>query len=280
MVYLLQVKEMNKKEVMHMQNVIHALLSTIFISLPEEIFATCIILILFKRFDLLDIRMWRYNIKWILIPSLSMSICINFFKYIIIIPKLLTTIISLIVFCVAIYFIIKNLSIAPEKKLIVKTIIYSIIVFIIIILIELLYIPLTFSLLKITYNFFNEDILYMFLLAVPSRILEFSLVTFFIVKVNEQVNVKLYEIVFKNKTLTNLIIFVIIFLIFFLIYIVKLISYNNILVTSNLSILEQVSIIGWCLSLPTVFLMILWYMINYIVGIEKRVHQMYDNLND
>jgi len=263
-----------------MQNIIHTLLSTIFISLPEEIFATCMTLILFKRFDLLDIRMWRYNIKWIIIPSLSMSICINVFKYIIVLPKLSITIISLILFWSIIYYVIKKTSITVEKKIIVKTVIYSIIVFIIIISIELLYIPLTFSLLKISYNFFNNDIFYMFLLSIPSRILEFSLITFFIVKVNEQVNVKLYDIIFKNKTFTNLIIFIVIFLIIFLIYIVKLIGYNNILIVGNLSILEQVLIIGWCLSLPTVFLMILWYMINYMVGIEKRVHQMYDNLND
>ena len=263
-----------------MQNIIHALLSIIFISLPEEIFATCMMLILFKRFDLLDIRMWKYNIKWIMIPSLSMSVCINVFKYIIILPKLFITIISLITFCTTIYYIIKKLSINPERKLIAKTIIYSMIVFIIITSIELLYMPLTFSLLKIPYNFFNQNILYMFLLIIPCRILEFSLLTFFIVKVNEQVNVKLYDIVFKNKTLTHIIIFIVIFLIFFLIYVVKLIGYNNILITCNLSILEQIFIIGWCLSLPTVFLIILWYMINYVVGIEKRVHQMYDNLND
>ena len=88
---------MNKKEVIHMQGVTNALLNMVLISLPEEIFVTCMTLILFKRFDLLDIRMWRRNIKWIIIPSLLMAMCISIFKYIIILPKLLTSIISLII---------------------------------------------------------------------------------------------------------------------------------------------------------------------------------------
>jgi len=269
---------MNKKEVIHMQGVTNALLNMVLISLPEEIFVTCMTLILFKRFDLLDIRMWRINIKWIIIPSLLMAMCISIFKYIIILPKLLTSIISLIIFWLAIIYIIRITEITQENKLIFKTIVYSMITLIIVSLIELAYMPLTFSLLKIPYEYFNQNISYMFLLVIPSRILEFSIIIFFIVKMNEQVNIKLYNLVFKNKPLTNMIIFIISFLTLFTIYVVKLIGYNNIL--STLPIWEQILSIGFILSLPTIFLMVLWYMINCVVGIEKRIQQTQENLID
>ena len=261
-----------------MQNIIHTILNFTLISLPEEIFVTCMTLILFKRFDLLDIRMWKQNIKWIMIPSLSMAACINIFKYIIILPKFLISIISLFVFLTTIYYIIKKFSIIPENKLIFKTVVYSMITLLIVTLIELAYMPLTFSLLKMPYEYFNQNVWYMFLLVIPSRILEYSLVIFFVVKMNEQVNVKLYNVIFKNKTLTNLTIFIVSFLTIFLIYVVKLIGYNNIL--NNLLIIDQVLIVGFILSLPTIFLMVLWYMINYIIGIEKRIQQMQNRLND
>jgi len=56
-----------------MQGVTNALLNMILVSIPEELFLTVMTLIFLKRFDMLDIRMWRYNLKWIMIPIVLMG---------------------------------------------------------------------------------------------------------------------------------------------------------------------------------------------------------------
>ena len=65
-----------------MQSLINALLNMFFVSLPEELFVVSIVLIFIGRDDLLDLRMWKDNIKWVSIPAIGMSFIISFSRFI------------------------------------------------------------------------------------------------------------------------------------------------------------------------------------------------------
>ena len=103
-----------------MQNVINALLNTILVSIPENIFLVTMTLIFLRRFDMLDVRMWKHSLKWIMMPVIPVAIMINLFRYIIIIPKPINSLLSLgIMIGLIVYIVIKN-SYDFKGKLILK----------------------------------------------------------------------------------------------------------------------------------------------------------------
>lgn len=88
---------------------LNAILNTIFVSIPEEIIWLVLTLILLKRYDLLDRYRLKKNIKWLAIPVIPMAVMVNIFRYVIIIPRVLATFGTLIMFyCLIIYMVIKT----------------------------------------------------------------------------------------------------------------------------------------------------------------------------
>ena len=109
-----------------MQGVTNALLNTILVSIPEESFIVIMTLVFLRRFDMLDIRMWKHSLKWIMVPTLPVAIMINVFRYIVIIPKPLMSLTSFILMVVLIIYLIVKNSYDIDKKIIFKTIIFTI----------------------------------------------------------------------------------------------------------------------------------------------------------
>ena len=116
---------MDKKEVIHMQGVTNALLNTILVSIPEEAFIVIMTLVFLKRFDMLDIRMWKHSLKWVMVPTIPVAMVINVFRYIIIIPKPTMSLIAFILMNVLILYVVIKNSYSIDKKLIFKTIIFT-----------------------------------------------------------------------------------------------------------------------------------------------------------
>ena len=259
-----------------MQNVTNALLNLILVSIPEEIFLVIMTLIFLKRFDMLDIRMWRINLKWIAIPVIPVAIMINLFRYIIIIPKPITSLIVLVLMNILMIYIILKNSNEKQKSLVLKTILFTFMSFIVLSIAEGIYVPITLFLLNKSILYFNNNIMYNFLLALPSRIFEYSLCAYILIKKNNSVNINLINIIIKNKFLKSSFLSLIIFVNMFLLYFTKLIGFDNIL--SNLSFIEQLLIVIGSISFPIVTIVWFLLIVNYISVKEKQIQQTYENL--
>lgn len=259
-----------------MQGVINALLNTIFVSIPEESFIVIMTLILLKRFDILDIRMWRYNFKWIMIPTLPMAIMINVFRYIIPIQKPFISLIGyLLMNFLMIYIVIKN-SYKINKFEILRTILFTFISFVIVCLAESIYIPAILFSINKPIAFFNNNILYNFLLALPGRITEYAICSYILVKKNDNIKVNLFDTIVKNQFLYSSFLILIVFSNLFIVYFIKLICFDYIL--KNIGLIEQLMIITISISLPIISITWFLLIVNFILTKQKQIQQTYENL--
>jgi len=261
-----------------MQGVTNALLNLILVSIPEETFLVVMTLILLKRFDMLDIRMWRYNIRWLVIPVLPVAILINVFRYIIIIPKPFVSLITLILINLLMVYVIRKTSIEINKRLIRKTVFFMLICFSILIISEIIYIPITLLLMKKDISYFNNVVIYNFILSIPSRATQYSIIIYTIFNKNSKIhtNTIFINYLLKNKFLRTSSIVLIIMFDLSTIYFLKLIVINNIL--STLGLYEQMIIIIIILSLPVITLTWFVMLIKYLIGQERQIQQTYENL--
>jgi len=267
---------MDKKEVIHMQGVTNALLNTILVSIPEEAFIVIMTLVFLKRFDMLDIRMWKHSLKWVMVPTIPVAMVINVFRYIIIIPKPTMSLIAFILMNVLILYVVIKNSYSIDKKLIFKTIIFTVLSFIIVGLIELLYYPLSLSLLHKEMSFFDNKIIYNIIISLPARIIEICILTFVVIKKNNTVQVNLFNTIVKNRFFTNSFLTIIISIVSLIIYIAKLIIVDNIII--HISIVDQLILTSIVISAPII--LITWFLmfINYLLTKEKQIQQTYESL--
>ena len=259
-----------------MQGVTNALLNTILVSIPEEAFIVIMTLVFLKRFDMLDIRMWKHSLKWVMVPTIPVAMVINVFRYIIIIPKPTMSLIAFILMNVLILYVVIKNSYSIDKKLIFKTIIFTVLSFIIVGLIELLYYPLSLSLLHKEMSFFDNKIIYNIIISLPARIIEICILTFVVIKKNNTVQVNLFNTIVKNRFFTNSFLTIIISIVSLIIYIAKLIIVDNIII--HISIVDQLILTSIVISAPII--LITWFLmfINYLLTKEKQIQQTYESL--
>lgn len=259
-----------------MHNVVNALLNMILVSIPEDIFIVLITLIFLKRFDLLDIRMWKQNIKWIMIPVVPVALIINFFRYIVIIPKPIISLISLFVMNILIIYIIVKSSYLTEKKQIFKTIMFTLISFVIVGLIEILYYPILLQWLQKEMSFFDQNILYNLLITIPARVIQICIVAFIIIKKNNTIRINIFDTIIKNKFLANSFAVILIIVLSTIIYATKLMMIDNILIYLN--IIDQLVIVIIILTVPIILITMFLIFVNYILLVQKQIQQTYENL--
>ena len=259
-----------------MQGVTNALLNTILVSIPEEAFIVIMTLVFLKRFDMLDIRMWKHSLKWIMFPTIPVAILINIFRYIIIIPKPLMSLTSFILMIILIVFVIIKNTTSFNKKILFKTIIFTILSFIIVGLIELLYYPILLLLLHKPLSYINDNITSNLLLAIPTRVLQLCIVSYIIMKKNNDIEINLFNTIVKNKFFTNTFLGMMTIIVLIIIYMAKLLLINNILI--NLPIIDQLLIVLIIISTPII--LITWFLmfVNYLLTVEKRIQKTYENL--
>jgi len=259
-----------------MQNTINAILNLILVSMPEELFLTVMTLIFIKRFDMLDVRMWRQNIRWIMIPTVSMALVINILKYYTYVSRPVVSLVSLIVFIILFNYIIFKNSFEYNKKSFFKIITGLLLSFVMLSISETIYIPIMLFMTKTSLIFFQHNVIYNFLLSIPSRIFLYSVVGYVLIKKHNTVKVNIFEIIVKNTFLKFTTITLSLSIIFSMLYVIKLIGINNIL--NQLGENEQIFISIIILAIPTILIMWLWSIINYIVVKEKSIRQAYENL--
>jgi len=257
-----------------MQSFINALLNMFFVSLPEELFVVSIVLIFIGRDDLLDLRMWKDNIKWVSIPAIGMSFIISFSRFINI-SKPLSQITGMILLYLLILVVIKNNNLLQEKTKYFKILFYTALGFAIISILESYY-PLILTLTKTTILYINTHFIYNFLCALPARVIEYSILVYLLVKKRDDVKIRLFDIILKNNFLKRSMVSLLIGVTITTMYLIKLIGIDLILI--NLSFFEQLIIVIMMFIIPTITITFILLIVNYILKIEKRIRQTYENL--
>ena len=246
----------------------HILLNIIFTSIPEEAFIAIITLIFLKLNNLLDIYTWNKSLKWIALAVLPVSIMINILKYIIIVPQQNMMISTMIIMILLMEFIVINNSYDINILLIIKTAIFTISGFVIVGLVEYSYCPLIFSLLDKPMSFFNNNVLYNFLLGLPARVLYLCVISFVVMKRNSTVQIDLFKIMIKNKFFVCSFLLIILVRILAFAYVVKLIEGHDIL--THLHLLDKLTIIDVAMSIPPILATWLLMFVNNLICKERK----------
>ena len=257
-----------------MQSFINALLNMFFVSLPEELFVVSIVLIGIGRDDLLDLRMWKDNIRWVSMPAIGMSFIISFAR-LTNIPKSFIQITGILVLYLLTLVVIKNNNLLQEKIKYFKTLFYIILGIAIISILECYY-PLILSLTKTNILYINSHFILNFLCAMPARVIEYSILVYLLVKKSDDVKIKLFDIILKNSFLKRSMFSLLIGIMITMIYLIKLIGIDLILI--NLSFFEQLIIVVMMFIIPTITITFILLIVNYILKVEKRIQQTYENL--
>ena len=257
-----------------MQSIVNALLNMFLVSLPEELFVVAMVLIFIGRDDLLDLRMWKDNIKWVSIPAIGMSFIISFAKFINI-SKPLSQITGMILLYLLILVVIKNNNLLKEKTKYFKILFYTALGFAIISILESYY-PLILTLTKTTILYINTHFIYNFLCALPARVIEYSILVYLLVKKRDDVKIELFDIILKNNFLKRSMVSLLIGVTITTMYLIKLIGIDLILI--NLSFSEQLVIVVMMFIIPTITITFILLIVNYILKVEKRIQQTYENL--
>jgi len=186
-----------------MQNIINAVLNTIFVSIPESIVWVVFILILLKRRDMLDVYFWKENLGRIMIPALSVAISINLMRYILHVNNLVNFIVIEIMMSCLIIYIIKENNFLNEKNNYIKIILYVILAdFIIIITTEGICILIVTYILHMTIEQINNNIFLNIILSILPRVFQILLIVFCLYKQSVGKMINCVELILRNKVLT------------------------------------------------------------------------------
>ena len=259
------------------ENIISAILNMIFVSIPEESVWLLIVLILLKRFDLLDKYMWKQNIKLIMFPIILTALSINIFRYLIVINPLIRFVVFMLVLSISTIYIVKKSSFIEINHLYIKTISFVILGMLIITLSEFLYIPIMLHIIQKPISFINSNILYNFLASIPQRILQIMFICVLYKKYTYS-EIKLFSHIFKTKIIAISTTFFMGVILFILASAVKLIGDNNIL--KDIPLLLQILISISLVIIPTLLIFSYIMPINYLIEEMFRMQQSYNNMID
>jgi hypothetical protein len=263
---------------MLMQNIINALLNMLLVSVPEEFIWSVLSLIFLKRFDLLDWRRWKYNLKQLMIPVLPTALMINILRYIIIVPKPIMTLINVVLINVLIIIMLKHNKRVEDKFLIIKSVLFNLLSLFLMTLIEYIYVPTMLFLIKKSINDINNDILLNFLLSLPTRILQIIVVIFILIKKDSQLYVKTIKYILYDKfIMITTLIFVGIIL---SIWVLLVNFFGDFNIIGQLSINQQLLTSVLLLIIPTIIISLLLYIIIYFFSKITRIQKSHQNMFD
>ena len=187
-----------------MQNITNAVLNTIFVSIPETLVWCIFILILLKRKDMLDIYLWKENLKQIiLIVSLPVSISINLMRYILHVDNLVNFITIEIMMCSLIIYMIRKNNFLNEKLNYIKIIFYVILAdFIMIVTTEGICIVTLTYVLNMTIDQINNNIILNIVLSIIPRVFQILIISFSLYKQSFGKMINCIELILRNRILT------------------------------------------------------------------------------
>lgn len=261
-----------------MENMISALLNLLLVSLPEELLWLIFTLIFMGRFDLLDFKRLKRNIKWLILPVIPTAILINCLIYIFQINGLIKTIIALIVFYPLVLHILKKnkkIEISHEKT---WAFISCIMPLVIIGLTEEIYLGYIIHKFNITLQQLNHNVILNFGCSIPAKLFQLIIVSIFYIY-NSQRNIsKKIFIVLKDKTLLLIIAAYIGIILISTVGFIRLIGDQKILNIFNINMQIFITVIS--ISLPLIFLSLCFALVHYLMSKNIKLQKYHQNMLD
>jgi len=261
------------------ESIINAIMNFLLVSLPEEFIWSISILILMKRFDLLDKYMWRDKIKYLFYPILLSSISINFLKYIIVAPRLVISISAILTIYVGIIYILK----APENNILNEKIPYIKIFFyvlssfaVLIVLVECLYSPIILTYVEKSIIEINSVWTMNFLLSTPARLIQFFMIIILLSLQNRKAYLNIMQSIFSdNKISLTIIIFISILIIFWTLLIN---IFGNYKILSLYNVNEQILFSILLFLVPSMLLILMIYLVILFIEKINKLNKSHQNM--
>jgi len=261
------------------ESITNAVMNFLLVSLPEESIWLISILILMKRFDLLDKYMWRDKIKYLIFPILLSSISINFLKYIIVAPRLVISISAILTIYVGIIYILK----APENNILNEKIPYIKIFFyvlssfaVLIVLVECLYSPIILTYVEKSIIEINSVWTMNFLLSTPARLIQFFMIIILLSLQNRKAYLNIMQSIFSdNKISLTIIIFISILIIFWTLLIN---IFGNYKILSLYNVNEQILFSILLFLVPSMLLILMIYLVILFIEKINKLNKSHQNM--
>lgn len=252
------------------------IINSLLVSIPEEIYLVMFTLILLGEFDY-----WRepeckklfhrFDIMRILLPATVTALLLNTFKYLGISSDISTYSI-LILFYVMIVLTNNIFKDASALKWMGKMFVFFIIGYITVGLSELIYIPLIQFSLTLTIEEINNDLFLNFLVSIPAKIIQLSILMFLIAKKRALTKNNIFKYIFANPILSISTFTFILLNLLFLWVLYKLIVFDQILI--NFSPQIQFLIVIFVIVLPLLNISVFFISIYYIQNKELRIKKI------
>jgi len=256
-----------------MENLINAIICFFFLAVPEFIFLAILLIKFMGRKELLDFYRLKESIKWYMIltipPSVIMSILLYGFKF----QQNIASLISLTILYLLSMYVFEKTKTEEVNYLKVKILIRFIPLYLSLIAIDLLTAPIWFFIFHLSYQEISKNIYLVLICSLPSKIIEFVIITLILTYKQRKFQSNLLEYVYVNIFLKRFITFTMILLLIFEICVLKLILFNNLLNVINSLIGQIILIICTTYLIPSIVIIGLYLIINNYVSILNSVQQ-------
>jgi len=253
-----------------MTNVVHALLTTICITIPEQVFMVVITLLFMGRKDMLDLYNIKTNITLIMKIVIPSSFIINILNFIIKTPSSINSLMSLTILYISLVYIIKKNSFIDYPKLYQKAFAFFILSIIISIAIETITYPIILKLMDKSYQEILKNFNLVIMCSLASRIIDIVILAYIFIKKNNKIQLSIGDYIFKNKFFMRLTVGLILGLILFEIYVIKLILWNDLLHIVSTIYEQMFIVIGSTFLIPALLITTIYSCINYCVTIHSE----------
>lgn len=262
------------------------LLNTVFVSIPEELYIVMFTLILMGEFDYWkDEHCTKLFDRWdyvrVFVPVIGSALISNILRYTGADDGIITlgTLLSIFVLMLVTGDLWGD---AKVFKWIGKAFIYLLLATISVAVFELMYMPFIIYGMGTTLKEINNNIFNNFLIIIPARICMYSILALFFARKRTLLKANIFKVIFENKTLTILSLFILISNFAFMMLMYKTIVYEKILVDLSFE-LRIIEILTVC-SVPTLniilFLLGVYYIKNKETEKQKNIAEIISNLSN
>ena len=260
-----------------MVNIINALITSICITIPEDIFMVVLTLRFMGRKEMLDFYNMKENIISILKISIPPALTINILNFIIKTPSSTNRLISYVILYSLLVYILKQRAFIDYPKLYQKTFAYFILTMLTAVAVDTITYPIILKLVNKTYQNIISDIYLVILCSLPSRIVDIMILTYIFIKKNSKFQINIIDYISKNRFFMKLTMCLAVGLILFEAYVIKLIIWNDLLNIVNTIYEQMFIVIGSTFLIPALIISIVYLCINYCVMIINSEKQTFRN---
>lgn len=268
---------------LHWETLQKIVLNTLLVSIPEEFYLVMFVLILAGEFDYWEQDEYKKLFyKWdyvrVFVPTVVVALLSNIFRYL----GFNLDYFSLIPILVLFVLIILTNDVfgdASAIKWIGKAFIFLILAIITILISELIYAPFILYASELSVNQLNNNIALNFCISIPSRIIQYSILVFLVLRKKTILKANVLKPIFESRVLTVITAVSIVLHGIFFYIMMKTVIYDKILINLSAT-MRLLVVLGICI-LPVLNMLLLIWVIYYIKNYEAlRLKRINNNLGN